>query len=64
MGALKTYETFVHGNIDENEILKIKIFSHEPISEYEIEKINKMRLYEVQDIGKIKGWQIFINNNK
>ena len=58
MGDLKIYKTFVHGNIDETEIIKIKIYTHEPISEYQIKQINNMRLCDVQAMGKIRGWQI------
>lgn len=60
MGNLKTYETFVRGNINESEILRIKIFTHEFISENEIEQINNMRLCDVQTLGKAKEWQVFV----
>ena len=63
MGNLKTYETFCRGNINENEIIKIKIFTDEFISENEIEQINNMRLCDVQGMRKIRGWQVFVINN-
>ena len=58
MGDLKIYKTFVHGNIDKTEIIKIKIYTHEPISENEIEQINTMRLCDIEKIGRVRGWQI------
>ena len=62
MEELKTYETFVRGNVDENEIIQIKIFTHETINEYVIKQINTMPLFQVEKLGKVNGWQIFRKN--
>ena len=58
MGDLKVYRTFVHGNIDESEIIKIKIYTHNPIGDYEIKQINTMRLCDIEKIAKSRGWQV------
>lgn len=55
---LKSYETYTRGNIDENEIVPIKIFTHNTIDELTIKQINAMPCYKVQRLGKVKGWQI------
>ena len=55
---LMSYVSYSRGNIDENEIVKIKIFTNKEIGETLIKQINKMPFYKVQELGKIKGWKI------
>lgn len=58
MDELKSYETYARGNINENEIVPIKIFTHNTIDELTIKQINTMPCYKVQRLGKVKGWQV------
>lgn len=58
MNELRCYETFSRGNVDEKEIVKIKIYTHTPIDEFTIKQINNMPCYQVQRMGKIKEWQV------
>lgn len=64
MDDLKIYETFVRGNINENEIIQIKIFTHKNIGENVIKQINDMPLFQVEKLGKANGWQILKDNNQ
>ncbi len=58
MEELKSYETYTRGNVDESEIVPIKIFTHNTIDELTIKQINDMPCYKVQRLSKIKGWQV------
>ena len=60
MGELKSYETFALGNVDEKEIVRIKIFSHTPIDELTIKQINKTPCYKVQRMAKMMKWQVMV----
>ena len=53
MSELKCYETFTRGNIDENEIVEIKIFSSNKIDELMIERINEMPFNEVEKLSHV-----------
>ena len=55
MDELKSYETYTRGNVDENEIVPIKIFTHNTINEITIKQINNMPCYKVQRLGKVMG---------
>lgn len=63
MNELKNYETYTRGNVDENEIVPIKIFTHNNIDELTIKQINNMPYYKVQRLGKAKGWQVLRLDN-
>ena len=58
MGELKSYETYSCGNVDENEIVPIKIYTHNAIDELTIKQINNTPCYKVQRLGKAMGWQV------
>lgn len=58
MDDLKIIETFTKVNVDENEIVPIKIFTHNTIDELTVNQINAMPCYKVQRLGKVKGWQV------
>jgi len=49
MEELKIYETYTRGNVDENEIVPIKIFTHNTIDELTIKQINNMPCYPSED---------------
>ena len=63
MDELKSYETYTRGNVDENEIVLIKIFTHNTIDELTIKQINAMPCYKVQRLGKVMGWQVLRLDN-
>ena len=58
MCELKSYETYTRENVDENEIVPVKIFTHNTTDEFTIKQINDMPCYKVQRLGKVKGWQV------
>ena len=58
MEESKCYKTYTRGNVDENEIVTIKIFTHNTIDELTMKQINTMPCYKVQRLGKVKGWQV------
>ena len=62
MSELKCYETFTRGNIDENEIVEIKIFSSNKIDELMIERINEMPFNEVEKLSHVYKWKIWRKN--
>lgn len=63
MTDLKTYETFTRGNIDENEIVPIKIFTHNTIDVFTLNQIKDMPFDEVRKIGKFREWQVLRLDN-
>lgn len=63
MDELKSYETYTRGNVDENEIVPIKIFTHNTIDELTIKQINAMPCYKVQRLGKVMGLQVLRLDN-
>ena len=59
MGDLRTYETYTRGNIDKSDIVPVKIFTHNTIDEYTLERIKQMPFDEVRKLGKVMGWQVW-----
>ena len=59
MNNLLVYETFTRGNIDKNELVKIKIYSSKNINDIVIKQINNMSFDDVQKLAKINKWKIF-----
>lgn len=64
MDDLKVIRTFTKGNIDENEIVEVDIYTHSEIDDVTIKMINKMKFYEAERYVRIlKSKMLRVNND-
>ena len=64
MDDLKVIRTFTKGNIDENEIVEVDIYTHSKIDDVTIKMINKMKFYEAERYVRIlKSKMLRVNND-
>lgn len=64
MDDLKVIRTFTKGNIDENEIVEVDIYTHSEIDDVTIKMINKIKFYEAERYVRIlKSKMLRVNND-
>lgn len=64
MEDLKVVRTFTKGNIDENEIVEVDIYTHSEIDDGTIKMINNMKFYEAERYVRIlKSKMLRVNND-
>lgn len=64
MDDLKVIRTFTKGNIDENEIVEVDIYTHSEIDDVTVKMINKMKFYEAERYVRIlKSKMLRVNND-